>query len=230
MSMTLESYRKTLLEHGIAAEVQSSEHMAALCEAVFAKGSKADQVARRVVEHGRFVTTQKLANGKDAERHLLVMPPDKDVVRSVVSALMPLSAGYDKTSLAAMSVLHALRPSGGEPRIKVPVERLRLDSLKNVQGDIASAYSAHLLAQSANKRPAVRSVEVDGSRWVVVGGWQQGKAGGRMSDVYIWDAAEVVRSKPSDPDEWHFYYGRPVTVAKKRAFLGRRVKFVPDRG
>ena len=49
-----EAYRKALLKHGVAVEFPSSAHMEDLCASVM---SKANQMTRVVVEHGRISQT-----------------------------------------------------------------------------------------------------------------------------------------------------------------------------
>lgn len=229
MTMNVEEYQKSLLKCGIAAEVPSPEHMKALCEAVLDEGSGADPVARCVISNGWFATKERRI-----DRHLLVVPPDEDAIRSVVSAIMPLPARCDTAAIAAIAVLQTLRPSGDEPKIRVPRKRTAIDALGGKKGDIAAAYSSHILSQCkadpSGRMPApkVPTATVDGRRWVVLAG-QQEKPG---SDAYVWSAAEVV---PADewepnPDDWHYYYGRPITIEKsKKAFVGKRATFTPSR-
>lgn len=229
MTVTVKEYQESLLKCGVAAEVQSPEHMKALCEAVLSEDSDADAVARCVVANGWFTTKERTI-----ERHLLIVPPDADAIRSVIKAMMSLPARCDAAGVAAISVLQSLRPSGARRKIKVPRKRL-LTSLDGEKGDIASAYSAHILSQCpTGDRQAVADVpfvEVEGKRWIVVSG-QQEKSG---SSTYLWDAAEAV---PEDewepnPDDWHFYYGRLVRLKKggkaKRFYIGRRITFVPEK-
>jgi hypothetical protein len=224
MTTASDRYRSALLKYGIATEIQSPEHMKAMCVAVM-KSRDSDESARRVIEHGRFVSKEH-----GVERYLLIVPPDKDVIRSVVSAMMPIQHRGSRAGMAALMVLRTLRPSGAEPCIAVPAKRLRLNPVKGIRGDIAAAYSANLLSDPSDS-PGVKTVVVDDVTCVVLSGSQETRRG-KPTDVWAWDAGMIVDPgewKP-DPDEWHYYYGRRVTYSKKKpGVIGKRVKFVARR-
>jgi hypothetical protein len=232
--MTVEAYQAALKKHGIGCELSSPAHMAALCNAVASGEVEADDVARCVIAYGRFEAPLKLSGGGALARTLLVVPPEPEVIRSVVRALMPLPQRCDQAGYGALDVLRALRPSGGEPRIKVAASRLVNDAKKGVKGDIAAAYSVHELSKCranghGEAEPGrVAFFEHDGKFWTTVAGSQLG--GKKPSKYYAWDACEIVPEDKfeANPDEWHLYYGRRVIYGKnQKGILGRRVKFVP---
>lgn len=214
----VKAYRDALVKCGIAVEIQSPEYMNALCEAVFEKRSSADNVARLVVSHGRFTT-------RDEKETALLIPPDEAAVRSVVAALMLLPARNDKAGFAALPILQALRPSGRLDEIAVAKQRLVRDVVKDKAGDIAAAYSAQLLGNSwGGKTPAIPTFEHEGKSWTALQGSQVG-----LSTAYDWECALIVPKAEWDPnpDDWHYFYGRPVRFKRGRdGFVGRRFKFV----
>jgi hypothetical protein len=217
-------YRKALLKQGVAVELPSPVHMAEFCSTVMS--SDVSQMTRVVIEHGRFSSSKKMKDGHVVERSFLMIPSSNEVVSGVVLDLMPLVSTGTKSGWSALEVLKTLRPSG-YPEVKLPAERLVRDVQSGDYGDVPAAYAAfELTGMPSDDYVKVRSVEHDGSDWVVLLGVQvQG------TDLYSWEAAEAVPVGEWQPDAdlWHSYYGRRVLVDGTKRLLGRRVRFVPDK-